>query len=148
MTAASFYKERRFGPPQLLLEVYMPWQESELLVLNLPLFLWFFDWTLELFWKWGIFWYFFILFYQFVLSTAGVSLFLEFKFSWIYNIQRNVKKKAILLLFCYKYETRYYSRKESCTLNFISTFVCTNQGHYNIKFEFHENKYFHNISNM
>ena len=70
-------------------------------------------------------WYFlvfFILFYQFVLSTAGVPSFLEFKCSWIHNIQRNIKK-AILLLFCYKYETRPYSRNESCALNFISTFL-------------------------
>jgi hypothetical protein len=47
-------------------------------------------------------WYFlvfFILIYQFVLSTAGVSLFLEFKFSWIYNIQRNVKKKLYYYYF-------------------------------------------------
>ena len=123
----------------------MPWQESELLVLNLSLFLWFFDWTLELFWKCGIFGVFFILFYQFVLSTAEELLFLELKFSWIYNIQRNIKKN-ILLLFCYKYETRYYSRNETCTLNFIFTFIWTNQGHYTIKFGFHENKYFHNLT--
>jgi hypothetical protein len=47
-------------------------------------------------------WYFlvfFILFYQFVLSTTGVSLFLEFKFSWIYNIQRNVKKNLYYYYF-------------------------------------------------
>ena len=45
------------------------------------------------------FFVFFILFYQFVLSTARVSSFLELKFSWIYNIQRNINKTYIITIF-------------------------------------------------
>ena len=56
--------------------------------------------------------------------------------------------KTLLLLFCYKYETRPYSRNESCALILISTFLWINQVPYTFKFGFHENKYFHNIFNM
>jgi hypothetical protein len=71
-------------------------------------------------------WYFlvfFILFYQFVLSTAGVSLFLEFKFSWIYNIQRNVKKNYIITILLQVCNTILFQKRVMHTKFHIYVFM-------------------------
>ena len=57
------------------------------------------------------FFVFFILFYQFFLSTARVSSFLEFKFSWIYNIQRNINKTYIITILIQVWNTTLFQKR-------------------------------------
>ena len=67
-------------------------------------------------------WYFlvfFILFYQFVLSTAGV----EFKFSWIHNIQRDIKKSYIITILLQIWNTTLFQKRVMRTKFYIYVFI-------------------------
>jgi hypothetical protein len=71
-------------------------------------------------------WYFFvffILFYQFVLSTARVLLFLEFKFSWIHNIQRNIKKSYIITILLQIWNTTLFQKRVMRIKFYIYVFI-------------------------